>query len=111
MNLTHEQLAANYNAAINAGQSAVPLTESAAIRLKGKRINVYEEGYKDQCFRYELIVGDIIEQDWIQGYEPKIKVLTDSDGNTTTIRMHYMLGNNHFSCTDSDRVIRYVVIN
>jgi len=89
-------------------KTAKVLTEELAKGLKGKRIATLYFGYRGQNGTDEFIVGDVVEKDWNAGSEKRIKELLREDGSETYIRLHFMLGNDFFSCSDSDREVFFI---
>lgn len=89
-------------------KTAKVLTEELAKELKGKRIATLYFGYRGQNGTDDFVVGDVIEKDWNAGSEKRIKELLREDGSETYIRLHYMLGNDFFSCSDSDRQVFFI---
>lgn len=79
--------------------------------IKGKRIRTKYYGYRGQDGEDEFIVGEIRKTKWIPGFEPYINELFTKEGRNTCIRQHYCLGNDFFSCSDSDRVVYYEIID
>jgi hypothetical protein len=96
--------------AVKSGHAKI-LTTWDAERLKGKRIRTVYLGYRGQDGVDEFVVGDIIDRDWIPGFEPKVKELLTQEGKPTHIRNHYMLtGDDVFTCSDIDRLVYYVEV-
>jgi len=105
-----ENLNNTIQTAIDNGTAQI-LTVETAKNLKGKKIITKYFGYRGQDGVDSFIVGEVIEKDWIKGYEPKIKELLREDGSSTFIRNHFMLSNeDKFSCSDSDRFVYFIVV-
>ena len=78
--------------------------------LIGSKIKTKYFGYRGQNGEDEFVVGEVKRKEWIPRYEPFVDELYTADGRNTYIRHHHCLGNDFFSCSDSDREVYYEVI-
>ncbi|MGL5690429.1 MAG: hypothetical protein ACRDD8_06360 [Bacteroidales bacterium] len=118
------------DAAVLSGE-AKPLTEEAAIMLKGEKINAVSYGYRNQVHSVEFVVGDIVSKPeyldtiirspgvtqrmWLEKIHKNspydlhmlsnTKLLLDADGNVTEVFLYDL---DYFVCGSMDRCCYYI---
>ena len=85
------------------------LTINIAEQLKGQRIKTVYSGYSGQDDGDDFIVGDMKKEIYHNGSEGEICLFT-ADNRNTYIRAH-TFNNGDFTCSDSDRLVFYIVMN